>query len=184
MPWSKSNSWIHIIFKINYLHAIAHIQFDFLLVHTLQVSIDVHFLFRLVHTKRTRELWLFAALPFLMVAQRRFQFIESTAFGTRIALSIFRFAIGWFAAIDARVFLLLLRFLMWLWCVQIIIVIVLNIYMYIYRRVAVWAKQHRSKKQTKIKREEKCIQLVFEHISNGVGAPNTAIEVLRKKLDR
>lgn len=147
---SKSNSWIHIIFKINYLHAIAHLQFDLFLVHTLQVSIDVHFLFGLVHTKRTRKLWLFATLPLLMVAQRRLQLIESSALGTWIALAVLWFAIGRFTAIDARVFLLLLRFLMGLRCVQIVVVIILK-----YRSAQQAPRTHIQQKNNQKKRKRK-----------------------------
>lgn len=56
---------------------------ELLLVHALHVPTNVHLLLGTVHTERTLELRILAALPFQVVAQRRLEFVHATAFGTR-----------------------------------------------------------------------------------------------------
>lgn len=99
---------MYFFFEIDYRHPVVHFHLDFFFVHAFKMPIDVHLLLGLVHTERTRELWLFAALPFLMVSQRRFQLIKSAAFGTRVTLAVLRFAVGRLATVNARIFRLLL----------------------------------------------------------------------------
>lgn len=55
--------------------------------HALHMPADVHLLFGSVHTKWTLKLWIFATLPFLMIAQWWFQFIDTAAIGSRTCVA-------------------------------------------------------------------------------------------------
>lgn len=72
-----------------------------ILMHALHVPANVHFLLGTIHTKWTLKLWIFAAFPFLMVAQWRFQFIHTATIGgrarvatTRLLTTTIRWSIG------------------------------------------------------------------------------------------